>query len=87
MEVKTDLRKVLYGALTRVLPNPSDAPVVLVISRWPITLTTKFIEKSLKKNYREVNSAVFKKNATGPGVCMNRSLKQPIEMLSTEKSV
>ena len=33
IEVKTDMRKMLYEVPRRVLPKPSDAPVILIISR------------------------------------------------------
>ena len=45
IEVKTEKRKILYEALRRVLPSPSDAPVILVISKWRIIITTKIYHK------------------------------------------
>ena len=40
IEVKTDMRKMLYEALRSVLPNSSEAPVILIISKWCITMNT-----------------------------------------------
>ena len=42
-----------------VLPNPSDAPAILFISKWRITITTTSI-MSLKKKHGEVDPAMFK---------------------------
>ena len=49
----------LYEAFKRVWPNPSDPPVILVNSKWRITISTTSI-MSLKKKDGKVDSAVFK---------------------------
>ena len=49
----------LYEALRRVLPNPSDAPLLLVFSKWRNTMATQSII-SLQKKHREEGSAKFK---------------------------
>ena len=49
----------MYEALRRFLRNPCDAPVILEISKWRITITTTS-NMSLKKKHREVDPAVFK---------------------------
>ena len=50
IKVKTDMKKMLYEWLRRVLPNPSDAPVILVISKSRITVTTISIVGLENKN-------------------------------------
>ena len=60
IEVRTDMRKILYGALRRVLPNPSDALVILVISKWRITITTTFIISLKNNKHGEIDSLMFK---------------------------
>ena len=50
MEVKTDMREMLYEALRRVLPNPSDAAVISTISKWRTTITTTSIINLENKN-------------------------------------
>ena len=49
----------LYEASRRALPNPRDAPVILVISKWRITITTTSILSLKKKKGGEVDSAMF----------------------------
>ena len=55
-EVKSHM---LFDALWRVLPNPTDALALLVFSKWPITMTTTST-MSLKKKHWKVDSAVSK---------------------------
>ena len=50
IQVKIDLRKMLYEALKMLLPNPSDAPVILFISKWRNTMNTTSIMSFKKKN-------------------------------------
>ena len=47
----------LHGVLRRVLPNPSDAAVNLIVSRWGVIMTTTSImslKKTLKNGFRSV---------------------------------
>ena len=75
IEVKTDMRKMLYEAPKRVLPNPSDAPVILVISNWRVTITTTIILSLKNNNTEKLIPQCSRIYATGPNVSINRSLK------------
>ena len=87
IEVRTNMRKILYEALRTVSPNPSDAPVILVIPKWRITITTTSII-SLKNKKREVDSTVFK-NIGDRSKCIHQPIFKAARefMLSTKKSV
>ena len=60
MEVKTEMSKMLFEALKKIWPNPSDAPVILVNSKWRITETTTSILSLNNWKIEKKVSAVLK---------------------------